>query len=98
MKCPCCGATAPDIPRSEVVANALPPVQAAVLRALAANFGRFIATERLTQIVWANDPHGGPEYAKTCISAAIARMRPKLVAHSLAVDAKQYLGYRVRAA
>lgn len=96
--CPCCGAPIPAPSASDVAANTMPPVQAAVLRALAADFGRFVPTDRLVLRVWSGDPEGGPEFANVCIAQAVSRMRPKLAAHRLAVEGAQYRGYRVVAA
>lgn len=96
--CPCCGAKVAATPPAEIAARQLPPVQAAVLRALSVDFGQYVQTSRLAKRVWANDPSGGPTYSNICVSQAIARLRPVVANHGLAVDAVKHRGYRVRAA
>ena len=81
-----------------MVARKLPPVQGAVLRALATDFGSYIPTWRLAQIVWANDPSGGPDGYTVALSQAIRRMRPVLNDNGLTAEAQAWRGYRVRAA
>ncbi len=98
MLCPCCGSPVPQLPPAEQVARTLAGTQAAVVRALAANFGDFVPTQRLIARVWADDPDGGPMAAQAVVANAIFRIRPKLAKQGLAVDGRQYLGYRVRAA
>ena len=96
--CPCCGAVSSAPIKTELAARELPPVQSAILRALARDFGSYVPTARIAQIVWANAPNGGPEGFGVSISQAVKRMRPKLADHGLTAEARQYLGYRVRAA
>ena len=96
--CQCCGAALAAPSKPELAARSLPPVQAAVMRALASDFGDFVHTDRLVQRVWAEDPSGGPEWARVCLSNAVRRMRPIVEAQGLRVEGKQYLGYRLVAA
>lgn len=96
--CPCCGSKVAAVPVTEIAARELPPVQAAVLRALSVDFGQYVKTRHLADRVWASDPSGGPSFSTVCVSQAIARLRPVVAKHGLTVDAVQYQGYRVRAA
>lgn len=96
--CPCCGAQVANPIAVGGIARDLPPVQAAILRALAANFGSFTPTARIAQIVWDRDPTGGPDGTRVSICQAVKRMKPKLREHGFIVEAEKWLGYRVRAA
>ena len=96
--CPCCGQpTAAQTP-AETVARNLPPIQSAILRTLAADFGSFVRTTDIAKQVWANDPSGGPDGTGVAISQAVRRMRPALERHGMTAESRQYLGYRVLAA
>ncbi len=96
--CPCCGqATASQTP-AEMVARNLPPIQSAILRTLAADFGSFVRTVDIAKQVWANDPNGGPDGTGISISQAVRRMRPVLEAHGMTAESRHSLGYRVKAA
>lgn len=96
--CPCCGSKSQRPTSTELAARDLPPVQAAILRAMAANFGSYMPTVQIARRVWANDPSGGPEFAAICISQAVQRMIPRIEAHGLIAESQRGRGYRVRAA
>ena len=96
--CPCCGAASPEPIKTEQAARELPPVQSAILRVLATEFGEFIPTAKIAKAVWAYDPQGGPDGYSVSICQAVKRMQPRLAEHGLAAEAMRFRGYRVRAA
>jgi DNA-binding response OmpR family regulator len=96
--CPCCGQTTAAQTPAEIVARNLPPIQSAILRTLAADFGSFVRTADIARQVWANDPNGGPDGTGVSISQAVRRMRPMLEKHGMTAESEKWLGYRVKAA
>ncbi len=95
MNCPCCGSPVTALSPAEQAARELPPVQAALLRALARDFGQFVPGQCLADRVWGNTPTGLPVTPKTNVSDAIGRMRPALRQRGMDVETRHRVGYRL---
>lgn len=54
------------------------PVQKAIVSALVDAYPRHVETQRLIDIVYADDPDGGPSAAQASISRTIMRVRLKI--------------------
>jgi len=98
INCPCCGQRIAAQTPADAVARILPPLQSAILRTLASDFGSFVQTKIIARNVWANDPNGGPDGTGISISQAVRRMKPVLEQHGMTAEARRHFGYRVKAA
>ena len=92
--CHCCGAPLPDLPVDHLAAQ-VSPIMAAVIRAVARRPG--IGSARLADIVYADDPNGGPDFAVISVRTAICRENKKLAKSGWAVkaDIGASRGYRL---
>jgi len=55
--------------------GALPRLKLGVLFLLAANRGHVMSTEEIVDILYADDPSGGPRCAMSCVNNAVLRLR-----------------------
>lgn len=81
LTCPCCGQSVTEAVRDPKVVLALvhlSPLQRRIADALARRFGRWCAPTDLADAVYADDPDGGPEYARTSIAVHTAVLRKRL--------------------
>jgi hypothetical protein len=87
--CPRCGSPTPPKLR-------LPPIKRRILEAVVKHPD--IPAERLREIVWADDPNGGPEDRKV-LHVHVFQLNRLLIPHGLVVRAGRGAGatYRVRA-
>ncbi len=76
--CPCCGQPAER--RPDLVLDPLPfsPQERRVVDALVTRFGRFVSNDEIVDAIYADDPNGGPLWARHCLSKAVGRIREKL--------------------
>jgi hypothetical protein len=89
--CKCCGH--PVV--ADEIARELPPVCQRIFLAVKAAGTRGITTRRIAQIVYADDPHGGPE--SNSISVLISQsINPRLRNHGLVIRARRGPGAVVR--
>ena len=98
MICPCCGQRMTEPTPALLASKALPPVQSALVTALAKDFGSYVKTPVITQRIWGLDPSGGPEYPGINVSMAVRRTNKRLSEFGLRITNKPWLGYRLEAA
>ena len=85
--CPCCGSagTRPD-PKAVVDAIKMSPTQRRIADLLASRFGRPVLCEHVADVVYADDPDGGPDGGIRVISAHISKIRRRIAKHGLSID------------
>jgi hypothetical protein len=92
MICECCGGSGqvPDRPP-----GAFNKREVAIWRAILRRDG--ISSEQLAATVYASDPNGGPESARSCVVKAICLMKKKLVGSQFTIHSGRGTpGYRIR--
>lgn len=87
FRCPCCGTPLPDRMDPHKLVKHLPinGLRLAVLRTLAANFGREVSGEVLTNKVWAGVTGGGPLTARQSIKVMTHQLRKLLKPYGLTI-------------
>jgi DNA-binding response OmpR family regulator len=77
--CPTCGQIVKDAPRIDeaIAALRLVGIQKQIVLALASARGRYLSLDELAQIVYLDDPEGGPETASRSIYVQINKLRKK---------------------
>lgn|GEM_PF-1322802 len=96
--CPCCGAAVEGRPDPATIIAALPLtlLRRRLCGALADRFGTFVSMQHLADVVYGDDPNGGPDEAAGVLRQFIHQERPKLRKHGLAIEAHgPNVGYRM---
>lgn len=94
--CPCCGAPV-RIEPWEAALEDLTPMQRRIAEAVAKRPG--LRRAELTDLVYAQDPDGGPMTADSSVASQISRMNQRLGRHGFRIASRHgggYLGYSVR--
>jgi hypothetical protein len=96
-QCPCCGAAhAARVDPAVIVAGIpLSALRRRLCEILLAQFGTFVATERLAAAMYADDPNGGPDDAAGVARQLVYKLRPGLLARGLALESANDAGYRM---
>lgn len=99
IPCPCCKhpISAPDV---EIVIDhfRLPPMQAAVLRAVWRGKGMPVMPERIFNVIYADDPDGGPSPGTMYrnFKVTLCHLRKRLAGTGIAIENVGYAqGYRL---
>lgn len=79
FECPCCGAPMASRPPAEALRyGRLPPLVRRVVDVLLRSYPRTMSFRRLADLVYADDPNGGPDQAERCLSSSIAQARHEI--------------------
>ena len=66
-----------------------------ILDVLATGKNRFLPAKRIADLIYANDPNGGPGDAVNVVASSISRIRTKLASVGLGVENRKTIGYRL---
>ena len=87
LTCPCCGQPVPPGRLQALRSLDLTPRQRALVDTLAARMGEWVATDRLADAVYADDPDGGPQNPNQIVADQIYHMGDVLSAAGYAIEA-----------
>lgn len=99
IQCPCCNQEV-AAPTLELVIDhyKLTPTQAAILRAVWRGRGFPVTTERIFDVMYEDDPDGGPEPQRmySAFKTALSRLRDRLEGSGVNIETVGYRqGYRL---
>lgn len=99
LACPCCK-QAVDAPPLEIVIDhyRIPPLQASILAAVWKGKGYPVPTERIFDVMYADDPDGGPapQTMYRDFKVALCRLRARLLGSGIGIENVGYRrGYRL---
>lgn len=79
--CPTCGQGIPggEAPIEALTDAKVPKQQREILRILVGCYPRDIGVEALIEIIWGNDPDGGPLDPRSVINTQLCRLRPAIL-------------------
>lgn len=87
--CPCCGFREGSGNPADIARKLrLSWQQRAMFDVFAGNFGKFISGRQIADVIYADDPDGGPVNAENVISVPMPSFREKLRKHGLDIDTK----------
>lgn len=78
MKCPCCGGEMEGGSPEVVLDAGLTPLEMAIMTPLVKAYPRGMTARQLADIVYAEDPNGGPLQADRCIAVHMFYIRAKI--------------------
>lgn len=97
--CPCCGQTVGIPPLDIVIARSgLRPMEASILRAIWRGNGYPVRTERIFDVMYEEDPDGGPSPTRMYLAfkTALRNLRARLKGVEIAIESVGYRrGYRL---
>lgn len=94
IECPCCRQPVSSPSLDIVVSNySIRPLEARVLRAIWNGKGMPVQTERIFDVMYEDDPDGGPSYASmySSFKVALCRLRSRLEGSGVGIET---VGYR----
>lgn len=77
MKCPCCGGEMESTPEVTLDAG-LTPLELAIMTAMVSAYPRGLTRRQLANIVYSDDPNGGPDTAEKAMSVYLYYIRAKI--------------------
>lgn len=88
IPCPVCGNPIAGVPVEALEHVHLTRMQRKIVAALTSIYPRTVPLAQLADLVWADDPTGGPESATNNLSVHFAKMNPTLKRFGWRVGAK----------
>ncbi|RVD44634.1 helix-turn-helix domain-containing protein [Mesorhizobium sp. M4A.F.Ca.ET.020.02.1.1] len=85
--CVCCGFD-PELKDPEAIARAarLSSFEHRLFEIFRRRFGRYVEADQIAYLLYADDPNGGPLFAKEVIGVTVGRLRKKLKPYGLTID------------
>ncbi|RJT42032.1 winged helix family transcriptional regulator [Mesorhizobium waimense] len=87
--CPCCGfreGTGSPVEIGKTIR--LTRKERALFAIFAGNFGKFLSAGEIVDVLYADDPDGGPEMAENSLSVGMRNFKEKIRARGLDIDVK----------
>jgi DNA-binding response OmpR family regulator len=97
MDCPCCGQQV-DAPNLSIMIEAykLQPIEAKILTAVWRGNGHAVSTERILDVMYSDDRHGGPSSPHSLFKSYLSRLRARLAGSGVGIETVGYRGgYRL---
>ena len=78
ITCPCCGSQIddPSIAMEHLAGVALTPSQREILQIIVKSHPRPVSTDAMIDLIYGDDPEGGPPFVRNVIAQQISRIRP----------------------
>lgn len=100
VPCPCCGQVV-GVPMLDIIIDhyQIAPMPARILRAIWNGKGHPVKSERIFDVMYEDDPDGGPHHAQmyNALKIGIWRLREKLEGSGISIESAGYgLGYRLK--
>jgi DNA-binding response OmpR family regulator len=95
--CPCCGQTLPSAYDVAAEAARLSHKQRALFNILAARNGRTVRHDFIHEVLWGDDPNGGPNDARNVLAVMVNHANSRLSAVGYRIRNVWGVGYRLEA-
>jgi len=100
--CPCCGRRLrePAVPLAGLLSVPLPRTGRRIIEELVAAFPRAVPMSRMVDVVYFDDPAGGPASSENCIRVAMIRVRAEIEPLGWTIPrgniaTRDFIGYRL---
>lgn len=96
--CPCCSQATGKVDPVWLgpYIRDLTPQQQIIYDILARSFGRRVSSDLIREVVYSDDPDGGPDDARNVVVVQIYQLRLRLRQHGLTVSMNKFGWYQLR--